>query len=222
MIVPRNSPKTTQRSRGGRRLRWALWMLAGAAALGVACSDDDAEDAGQCIGGDGAVAGTNDNHCIDDNGTQIANTIGVCATGAGEEEEEEEHEEGEEEEEHSILFGRAADDDNCKYHVRFENTCVALNEPVTFTLSLTRLFDDTAGSGTVPSNLEIFMADDVTHISPSNNITATEGPQGTYRIGPVVFDSSGRWVIRFHYFDNCSELPPDSPHSHVAFYIDVP
>jgi hypothetical protein len=210
-----------QKSSGWRPLRWAFGTLLIAAALGIACSDDDPEDAGECIGGDGAVAGTNDNHCIDDAGAQIANTIGVCATGAGEEKEKDEEVE-EEEEEHAILFGREADDDNCKYHVRFDNTCVAVNEPVTFTLSLTRLFDGAPGAGTVPSNVEVFMADDVSHISPSNNTTAREGAPGTYQIGPVVFDSTGRWVVRFHYFDNCSELPPDSPHSHVAFYIDVP
>jgi hypothetical protein len=37
-----------------------------------------------------------------------------------------------------------------------------------------------------------------------------------------VFDQSGRWVVRFHYFETCSDVPEDSPHGHVAFYIDVP
>jgi hypothetical protein len=211
LIVPRDEA----RSWGGwRRLRCGLGVLSIAAALGVACSDDD-PDGGECTGGDGAVAGENENHCIE-NGVAIKNAIGACTTGG------EDADEDEEEEEHAILFGREADDDDCKYHVRFENTCVALNEPVTFTLSLTRLIDGAPGSGTVPSNPEIFLADDDTHISPSNNITATEGPAGTYEIGPVLFDRAGRWIVRFHYFDNCSELPPDSPHSHVAFYIDVP
>jgi hypothetical protein len=77
-------------------------------------------------------------------------------------------------------------------------------------------------TGTNPENPEIFLADDLTHISPSNNITATEGPAGTYEIGPVIFDRSGRWVVRWHYFENCSDVPEDSPHGHVAFYIDVP
>jgi len=37
-----------------------------------------------------------------------------------------------------------------------------------------------------------------------------------------VFDKSGRWVVRFHFFESCSDVPDDSPHGHVAFYIDVP
>src|SRR5205085_1885563 len=130
------------------------------------CSDDDSDDGGQCIGGGGPVAGENENHCIDASGMQIATTIGMCTMSgeaeAGDEDEEEEHE---------TLFGREADDDDCKYHVSFDNTCVTVNQPVTFTLSLTRLFDDQPGTGTVPAYPEIHLADDDTHISPSNNIT---------------------------------------------------
>lgn len=209
---------------GWRRLRRGLWVLSSVAALGVACSDDDAAG-GECIGGEGAVAGAADDHCVAADGTDIVQAIGICATGveeeaAGEGEEGEDHEH--EEEEHPIRTGRESDDDDCKYHVRFENTCVAVNEPVTFTLTLTRKFDGMPGAGTVPSNPEIFLADDVTHISPSNDISASEGPAGTYEIGPVIFDQPGRWVVRFHYFDTCSDVPEDSPHGHVAFYIDVP
>jgi len=69
---------------------------------------------------------------------------------------------------------------------------------------------------------EVYLADDLTHISPSNDITSEETSPGVYEVGPVVFDRAGRWVIRFHYFDTCSELPVDSPHSHASFYIDVP
>lgn len=209
-------------SRRWRAVRRGLCLLASMAALGAACSDDDGGGGGECIGGEGAVAGAADAHCVAEDGSAITQVIGMCVTGgeAAEEEEEHEHEEGEEE--HAILFGREADDDDCKYHVRFENTCVALNEPVTFTLSLTRKFDGTPGAGTMPAYPEVFLADDPSHISPSNDITAREGPAGTYAIGPIVFDQSGRWVIRFHYFESCSDLPEDSPHGHVAFYIDVP
>lgn len=204
--------------RSGHGLRRGLGALSLVVALGAACSEDE-PSGGQCIGGDGAVAGEPAQHCIDDGGMPIREPIGQCMTGVGAGDDADE--EDEEEEEHPILTGREADDDNCKYHVRFENTCVAVGEPVTFTLSLTRLFDNAPGTGTVPSNPEIFREEDG-RPSPSNDITATEGPAGTYEIGPVVFDAPGRWVVRFHYFDNCSELPADSPHSHVAFYIDVP
>jgi hypothetical protein len=209
MIVPRD-----ELSRAGwRKLRSALWVACGLVALGAACSDDDGDaDAGACVGGEGAVAGSADTHCAPSD-TQA---IGACVSSA-----EAGEEEGEEEE-HPILSGREADDDDCKYHVRFENTCVAVNAPVTFTLSLTRKIDGQPGTGTNPAYPEIFLADDMSHISPSNDITAREGPDGTYEIGPVIFDAPGRWVIRFHYFEDCSDIPADSPHGHAAFYIDVP
>jgi hypothetical protein len=211
-------------SRRWRAVRGGLCVLASMLALGLACSDDDGGEGGECIGGEGAVAGAPDEHCIAEDGSEITQVIGMCATGGeaaeeGEEGEEHEHEEGEE---HPILTGREADDDDCKYRVRFENTCVAVNEPVTFTLTLTRKFDGMPGAGTEPRFPEVFLAGDPTHISPSANISATEGPPGTYEIGPIVFDRAGRWVIRFHYFESCSDLPEDSPHGHVAFYIDVP
>jgi hypothetical protein len=210
-------------SRRWRAIRLGSCWLASMVALGVACSDDDGGGGGECIGGEGAVAGAADDHCVADDGSPITQVIGMCVTGgeAAEEGEEHEHEE-EEEEEHPTLSGREADDDDCKYRVRFENTCVARGEPVTFTLSLTRKFDGMPGAGTMPAYPEVFLAADPSHISPSNDITAREGPAGTYEIGPIVFDQSGRWVIRFHYFEACSDLPEDSPHGHVAFYIDVP
>ncbi len=220
VIVPRGESKHWA---GWRGMRLVLAAFSGAALLGVACSDEDEDEPtpAECIAGSGVVAGAENTHCVAEDGSPIVQVIGACETGT-EPEEEEEGEEHDEEEEHAVNFGSAADDDDCKYRVSFTNTCVALDEPVTFTLSLTRKSDNQPGTGTNPAFPEVFLADDLTHISPSNNITAEEGPDGTYEIGPVVFDRSGRWVIRFHYFENCSDLPPDSPHGHAAFYIDVP
>jgi hypothetical protein len=181
-----------------------------------ACSEDET-GGGEC---GGPVQGSNEAHCEDASGAPIEQAIGMCVTSVDEAAgEDHEHEE---EEEHEPFFGSESVDDDCKYRVSFENTCVSLNRPVTFTLSLTRLFDDMPGVGTNPAYPEIFLENDATHISPSNDISATETSPGTYEIGPVVFDRSGRWVIRFHYFEACSDLPVDSPHGHAAFYIDVP
>ena len=69
---------------------------------------------------------------------------------------------------------------------------------------------------------EVYFPADLNQISPSNDYTATEGPPGTYTISPFIFNRPGRWVVRFHYFEECSDIPEDAPHGHAAFYIDVP
>jgi hypothetical protein len=237
---------------GFRGLRLLLGTIGAAALFGAACSEEDdvSPPAAVCTASSGGpVAGPASTHCVADDGSPIVQTIGACLSGAEAAEEEHEHEgdageehehegdageehehegdageehEHDEGEEHEPNFGNAADDDDCKYRVSFTNSCVGVNQPVTFTLSLTRKFDNQPGSGTNPAFPEVFLESDPTHISPSNDITATEGPDGTYAIGPIVFDVPGRWVIRYHYFETCSDVAEDSPHGHAAFYIDVP
>jgi|SRR5450631_3844640 len=182
----------------------------------VGCSSSS-DSNGTCASGSGPVAGSADNHCVDSSGAPITQNIGVCTadgTGAG----------GQTSvtEDFVVRYSNAAYDDDCKYSVSFQNSCVALNTPVTFNVTLKRKVDGSVATGADPNSPEIYMADDASHISPSNNIKAPEGPAGTYAIGPIVFDKSGRWVVRFHFFESCSDVPDDSPHGHVAFYIDVP
>ena len=38
----------------------------------------------------------------------------------------------------------------------------------------------------------------------------------------VRFDAKGRWTVRFHLHEECADEAPDSPHGHIAFFIDVP
>lgn len=159
---------------------------------------------------------SSDAHCLDGAGADIIQPIGACATGAAV---AADHEHAAEE--FGVFYGRAASDDACKYDVSFTNTCITLNQPVTFTVSLNRKGGGAPASGAAPANPEIYMAEEA-HVSPSNDITAPERSAGVYDIGPIVFDRSGRWVVRFHFFEACSDLLEDSPHGHVAFYIDVP
>ena len=63
--------------------------------------------------------------------------------------------------------------------------------------------------------------DDI-HPTPSVNVISMESAGGNYKVGPVKLDQSGRWVVRFHFYETCSDIPEDSPHGHVAFYVDVP
>jgi hypothetical protein len=52
--------------------------------------------------------------------------------------------------------------------------------------------------------------------------TETPANSGKYVMKPIKFDASGRWVVRFHFYESCDDILPDSPHGHVAFNYDVP
>jgi hypothetical protein len=187
---------------------------------GAACSDDDKGDdevdPAACEGGGGPVLSSEpDTHCKSDTGADIVQSIGMCVPAADDDGT------AADDEEMGVFYDREADDDDCKYHVSFTNTCIKLNQDVTFTVKLTSKSDGKAASGALPSSPEIYMEADG-HPSPSNDIKAPERPAGTYAIGPIEFDRPGRWVVRFHFFEVCSDIPDDSPHGHTAFYIDVP
>jgi len=183
---------------------------------GAACSDDDTGEASSCEGGGGPVMSSMpDTHCKSDSGMDIVQKIGMCVAAADDDSTVAD------DEEFGVFYGREADDDDCKYHVSFSNTCIKQNQDVTFTVKLTSKSDGKAASGALPANPEIYMEADG-HPSPSNNIKAPESPPGTYAIGPIEFDRPGRWVVRFHFFETCSDIPEDAPHGHTAFYIDVP
>jgi YtkA-like len=117
------------------------------------------------------------------------------------------------------VYNSEADDDDCKYHVKFTSTPIRKDEDVTFTVTATTLSDAQPATG---ANVlaEIFLSD--THPAPNSGQATTEKPGGIYDVGPVRFDQSGRWTVRFHLHDECQDSTEDSPHGHVAFYIDVP
>jgi hypothetical protein len=114
--------------------------------------------------------------------------------------------------------GSEADDDDCKYHIRASSTDVRQSTNVTFSIVVTRKTDDSAVVGADPS-AEVFLTP--THPAPNSSQTSKENPAGTYRVGPIRFDASGRWTVRFHLFESCADLP-ESPHGHVAFFVDAP
>jgi hypothetical protein len=116
-----------------------------------------------------------------------------------------------------VRYGNSAADDECKYDASFEIDCVSHDYPVTLTLTLsnrgTAMPADGAGA-----TAEVYLSD--THLSPSRPVTTALGA-GKYAISGVKFDQAGRWTIRFHFFETCNDTPADSPHGHVAFYVDV-
>jgi hypothetical protein len=225
----------------------ALVAIAGFAVTPACTSEDTPQPAPVCTSTGGPVEGPEDMHCVDHDGKQIVQPIGKCnadgsgaggsdggggATGsdaaAGHDENDHEHAAAgadggaEPDEEYTIHYGNESVDDDCKYDVSFSTTCLEVGKNVTVSLVLRQRATGNPANGGHPDSPEIFLADKPSHISPSNGIKAAEGPLGTYQIGPIVFDQPGRWVIRFHYFESCSDIPADSPHGHVAFYVDVP
>lgn len=199
-------------------------VLGSVLALAPGCSsDDDAAQPTTCKNPGGPVAGEADTHCTGSDGAPIDQSIGLCqkdggdvgaagAGGAGDTADEE----------YVVRYGSSAADDDCKYDASFTSDCVVQNTPVYFTVALTkRAADGAPATGDDPNSPEIFLESDPSHISPSLAIKAPEVAPGTYKIGPVIFDAPGRWVVRFHFFEECSDIPADSPHGHVAFYIDV-
>ncbi len=117
------------------------------------------------------------------------------------------------------LYNSEADDDDCKYHVNFTATPIRQNTNVTFTVTAKTKTDGQPATG---SNIEaeVFLND--THPAPNSGQTTTEKSGGIYDVGPIKFDATGRWTVRFHLHEDCQDTTEDSPHGHVAFFIDVP
>jgi len=182
------------------------WLLGTFAALGVvvACSSSG--------GGGGPVSGAADTHCtLPDGGVQAqpVNLASCVATGA---------------DAGTIDYGPTrfnseSDDDDCKYHVRFTSSEINENQDVNFDVVATLKAGGGAATG-AKLDIEAFLND--THPAPNSNVHTTESPPGTYHIGPVRFDAKGRWTVRFHLHEECADEAADSPHGHIAFYLDVP
>lgn len=117
------------------------------------------------------------------------------------------------------LYNQDGYDDDCKYHVSFTSTPIRQNADVTFTVTVTSL--DPAGPATgAKVYADVFLTP--THPAPLSDTKTTEAGPGVYQIGPIVFNAAGRWTVRFHMNEMCSDVPADSPHGHAAFYVDVP
>jgi hypothetical protein len=169
------------------------------------------------VGGDVPDAG--DQHCIV-NGVMTMQTVGMCLPlGQG-------ADAGADGGVPTIdygppLYNNVGYDDDCKYHVSWTSTPIRKNEPVTFTVTVVGL--DPAGpiTGEGLDEVEVFATEGV-HVAPNSNTTIKSKGAGVYTVGPIIFDQSGSWTIRFHMFETCSDIPADSPHGHAAFFIDVP
>jgi hypothetical protein len=117
------------------------------------------------------------------------------------------------------MFNAQGDDDDCKYSVSWTSDPIYENTNVTFHLTAMKKFDGTWACGANPY-IEAYLDD--THPAPNSGTHTSEVGTGKYDIGPIRFDAKGRWTVRFHLYGDCSDLTPDSPHGHAAFFVDVP
>jgi hypothetical protein len=171
-----------------------------------------------------AVAGELDTHCTM-NDAEIKAPLGMCMTsapaddgGAGADAAAS-ADAGGGSDFGATLFNAEGDDDDCKYHVKWTSTAVKENAGVTFDVTVVRRIDGKAATG-ADVQIEAFLND--VHPTPSTNIKSSESSGGSYAVGPVLFDAAGRWTVRFHFYEMCSDVPSDSPHGHAAFYVNVP
>ncbi|HEY1534255.1 MAG TPA: hypothetical protein VGF76_09555 [Polyangiaceae bacterium] len=129
------------------------------------------------------------------------------------------------------LYNASGDDDDCKYHVTWSATPIQKNQPFTLTVTATNkttgapLESIAAQAPGKPalSRIEPFMPCEPSHLAPTSDYEApvTQIRPGKFTVGPVVFDASGRWVIRYHFYEECFNNVT-TPHGHIAFFVEVP
>ncbi len=131
----------------------------------------------------------------------------------------------------ATMFNSSGSDDNCKYDVTWASTVIVENKNAYLQVTAKNRTDQSPLKGAAPF-VEIFReVDDNPGPSLNGTQTATETAPGTYVIGPVQLDeptdggtakTQGYWTARFHFNETCSDVQPDSPHGHAAFYLQVP
>jgi hypothetical protein len=209
--------------------------LTGAGCSGTAASPDGGGGSTGADSPSGVAIGPLDNHCNASDGSLTAQPLGVCevddpttvpanagscnvsfdtdgGAGAGD---------------GGVatsgygptMYGSAGDDDDCKYYVSWTATPIKENADTTFTVTALRLADMRPAScaGVRPD-----VSLSISHGAPAPRNPSTEIAPGVYQVGPIKFDAPGTWTVRFHFFEECSDARPDSPHGHAAFYVNVP
>jgi hypothetical protein len=131
----------------------------------------------------------------------------------------------------AVEYNNWGADDDCKYDVSWQSTPICENQPVYFTVIATNRTDGSPLTGVelngqlAPANPRPDVVLDCRYPIPNMPMPRDPSPDvgpGTYVVGPIVFDRKGRWVLRFHFSEECNDFSPESPHGHIAFYVDVP
>jgi hypothetical protein len=212
---------------GSRHVLGALG--AGIVAVLAACTSSSATPSTTCSDGGAAARGAADTHCAgkaqptdvaschpdvavgddggpagdDGGGGDDAGDIGNCGDPAY----------------GATMFGNHGGDDDCKYDVTWSAPPICEGQPIIFTVTVKSMTDQSAVTG---ANVTPDVVLNCNHATPAQAAPSPETPSGTYKVGPVVFDKPGRWVVRFHIHGECADLLPTSQHGHAAFWVDVP
>jgi len=226
------------------KFRNTLFVIAAGSLLsGLGCSSSDVEAPATGPAG-GAVVGPADDHCVgqpegvsdpaactaepspEGDGGASGDDDGASAEGgAADCSQTHDADYGD------TLFNSSGKDDDCKYQVSWAATPIRKGQNVTFTVTtsnlmtgkpLERIPSQKVGA-TALSRVEPYIPCDPTHLPPSADLRApiTETAPGVFEVGPIVFDKSGRWAVRFHFYEACVDSET-SPHGHAAFFVDVP
>lgn len=131
------------------------------------------------------------------------------------------------------MWNSTGSDDDCKYNVQWRSTEIDENKNVWFQISVQSRVDDAAVSGAYP-HLEVVQpqASAAQADVESETTPCVETAPGQYIAGPVQFttpsvftDAGGGQLndlyVRFHFFEWCMDVLPDSPHGHSAFYLNI-
>ena len=180
-------------------------------ALGQVSCKSDSSDGSTRTATAAVVAGAQDSHC----GTNVVTvSTAACKGGGG----DAGADAGAGTPDYGdTMFNADGDDDDCKYRVKWTAASGA-GGTVNFTVTLSNKSGNTPVTG-APIDVEAFL--DETHPAPNSGQTSKEtSTPGTYTVGPVAFDTSGKWTVRFHIHDECDDSD-ESPHGHAAFFMQV-
>ena len=194
------------------------------------CSSDG--DKAPMSAAGGPVPGSADAHCTD--GSPIEVIAEACtkpsadAAAGGAPGEPADCNETHDDEYGETQFNSEGNDDDCKYHASWISTPISLNQDLTLTVTTSNLTTqqplEALADGKRPlSRVEVYQPCNPTRRGPAQNAKAefAETAPGVYTGGPLRFDQAGRWVVRFHFYEQCFD-GEGSPHGHIAFFVDVP
>jgi hypothetical protein len=188
-------------------------VVFGVGVLGAACSSSSSDQTNPTNVTASALTGAADSHCE----AIVEVNPAVCHEGGGGGDGGDEGADGGAgmDDFGATLFNAEGDDDDCKYHLKW--SAASASGGINVTVTITTKKDNAPVSGG-PVEIEAFL--DETHPVANTNPSTKETSPGTYVIGPLGFDKSGTWTMRFHIHGDCDDSE-ESPHGHAAFFMQV-